>query len=143
MMVNLEKRMEKIFDLLSRLSEEGAKGIPIIIEGKKDVRSLKRLKIKGNMITAKTFGMTSIDVLREIKRRQKREVIILLDFDRRGKELTKRLLRQFEREKIKCNLSYWKKLQFLVGRNVKDVEGLYSYLETLMDKLGNTNRQSN
>jgi hypothetical protein len=35
--------------------------------------------------------------------------------------------------KITPNLVFWRRLKGLVGRDVKDIEGLASYLETLKD----------
>lgn len=59
-----------------------------------------------------------------------------MDFDRRGKEWTKRLTYHFERMKIKPRLYFWRALLHLVRRDIKDVEGLASYLETLKKKWG-------
>ena len=67
----------------------------------------------------------------------KQEVILLMDFDRRGKELTKRLTQHFERIRIKPNLFFWNRLLGLVGRDVRDIEGLATYLENLKKKCGN------
>jgi 5S rRNA maturation endonuclease (ribonuclease M5) len=139
-LVNLEKRIESIYEVLDKLLAEAIKGIPIIVEGRKDVESLRKLGIEGDIIMAKSSGKTSSDVIREIENKHKQEVIVLLDFDRRGRELTKRLVNQFERGKIKSYLSFWKNLQLLVGRDVKDIEGLHTYVETLMEKSGSKNK---
>ena len=66
----------------------------------------------------------------------KSEIILLMDFDRRGREWTKRMAQQLQERKIKPNLHFWKRLLKLVGRNVKDIEGLATYLETLKRKVG-------
>ncbi|MCO5380868.1 MAG: hypothetical protein NHB15_00980 [Methanosarcina barkeri] len=50
-MVNLDvyrKRLERIEELLSELSEYSGRGAIIIVEGKRDILSLKRLGIEGN-----------------------------------------------------------------------------------------------
>ena len=41
-----------------------------------------------------------------------------------------------ERAKIRPNMVFWKDLQALVGREVKDVEGVAAYIETLRRKAG-------
>jgi len=126
-----EKRLERIQKLLERLEEQSAKGTPIVVEGKNDVQALYRLGITGDIILAKTSGKSFFDVLSEIERRERREVILLFDFDRRGKEWTRRLARCLEGMKITPNLLFWRMLLGLVGRDVKDIEGLATYLETL------------
>jgi len=129
-----EKRLERIQKLLERLEKQSAKGTPIVVEGKNDVQSLYRLGITGDIILAKTSGKSFFDVLSEIERRERREVILLFDFDRRGKEWTRRLARCLEGMKITPNLLFWRMLLGLVGRDVKDIEGLATYLEALKNK---------
>jgi 2,5-diamino-6-(ribosylamino)-4(3H)-pyrimidinone 5'-phosphate reductase len=129
-----EKRLEKIQKLLERLEKRSAKGTPIVVEGKNDVKALHRLGITGNMILAKTAGKSFLDVLTEIEHTQKREVILLFDFDRRGKEWTSRMTRCLEGQKITPNLLFWRSLLGLVGQDIKDIEGLASFLGTLTKK---------
>lgn len=134
MSTKTEKRLERILKLLERLEEQSAKGTPIVVEGKNDVQSLYRLGITGDIILAKTSGKSFFDVLSEIERRERREVILLFDFDRRGKEWTRRLARCLEGMKITPNLLFWRMLLGLVGRDVKDIEGLATYLEALKNR---------
>jgi 5S rRNA maturation endonuclease (ribonuclease M5) len=131
-----EKRVEKIQKLLERLAKQSAKGVPIVVEGKKDIRSLHKLGITGDIILAKTSGKSFLDVLGEIEKKERGEVILLFDFDRRGKEWTRRMARRLEGMKIAPNLLFWRMLLGLVGRDVKDIEGLAAYLETLKNRSG-------
>jgi 5S rRNA maturation endonuclease (ribonuclease M5) len=130
-----EKRLEKIHKLLERLEKQSAKGTPIVVEGRNDVHALHRLGITGDIILAKTSGKSFLDVLSEIEKTGKPEIILLFDFDRRGKEWTQRLASCLEGLNIIPNLVFWKMLLGLVGRDVKDIEGLASYLETLKNKV--------
>jgi 5S rRNA maturation endonuclease (ribonuclease M5) len=131
-----EKRLEKIQKLLERLAKQAAKGAPIVVEGKKDIQCLHKLGITGDIILAKTSGKSFLDVLGEIERRERSGVILLFDFDRRGKEWTRRMARRLEGMKITPNLLFWRMLLGLVGRDVKDIEGLAAYLETLKNRSG-------
>ena len=131
-----EKKLEKILKLLERLTKESTKGTPIIVEGRNDINTLHKLGVEGDIIPAKSSGKSFLDVLSEVEKRGKREVIILMDFDRHGKEWTNRLTRRLEEMKIKPNLLFWKSLLSLVGHDVKDIEGLATYLETLRRKVG-------
>lgn len=134
---NLRRKAEVILQLLDRLATVSANGTPIVVEGQKDVDALRKLNIKGNILTAKTYGRSLLNVVDGAKRRGFSEVILLMDFDRRGKEWTKRLMQNFEKTAVKPNLLFWRKLIRLVGRDVKDIEGLASYIKTLHEKIGN------
>lgn len=136
MSTHLKEKEEKILQALERLAKESEKGIPIIVEGKKDVKALRELAIEGRIIEAKTSGKSMLDVISQVEEYGTQEVILLLDFDRRGREWTKRLKQHLEKMKIKPNIFFWKKLLNIVGREVKDVEGLTSYITTLKKKTG-------
>jgi 2,5-diamino-6-(ribosylamino)-4(3H)-pyrimidinone 5'-phosphate reductase len=124
--------------VLECLAEESARGTPIIVEGKKDIEALQAFGIEGNIISAKTGGKSILDVISEVERTGRREIILLLDFDRRGKEWTKRLRLHFEKTGIKPNMTFWSRLTGIIRREVKDIEGLAAYVETLNKKLGQT-----
>lgn len=134
---NLKKMTERILELLERLSKESDKGVPIIVEGQNDIDTLRKLGVEGEVISAKTFGRSFLDVLSEIEKQGKREVIILMDFDRRGREWTKRLTKYLERMGIRPNSFFWRELRGLVGHEVKDIEGLATYIDTLKKKTEN------
>ncbi|MCW4016179.1 MAG: toprim domain-containing protein [Candidatus Bathyarchaeota archaeon] len=134
MSTKTEKRLERIYEILERLEKQSAKGTPIVVEGKNDVHSLHKLGISGDIILAKSSGKSFLDVLCEIEQKESREVILLFDFDRRGKEWTQRLSSSLERLKITPNLIFWRLILGLVGHDVKDIEGLASYIETLKNK---------
>jgi 5S rRNA maturation endonuclease (ribonuclease M5) len=138
MSTRLKEKEEKILLTLERLDQESAKDIPIIVEGKKDVEALRVLGIEGKIIEAKTGGKSRLDVISEVEECGAKEVILLLDFDRRGREWTKSLKQHLEKMQIKANVVFWKKLRGIVGREVKDVEGLASYMETLKRKIHNS-----
>jgi 5S rRNA maturation endonuclease (ribonuclease M5) len=130
-----EKKLEKILKFLEKLATELIKGTPIIVEGRNDVNALHKLGLDGDIISASS-GKSFLDVLGEVEGRGKREVILLMDFDRHGKEWTNHLTRRLEEMRIVPNLLFWKELLSLVGHDIKDIEGLATYLETLKKKVG-------
>ena len=136
MSASLERKNERILQLLNKLVTDAAKGLPIVVEGQKDVSALRQLGVEGNIISSKTSGKSFLELLTEIERQRVREVILLLDFDRRGVEWTHRLKQQLEKTKIKPNLTFWNQLYGLVGRDLKDIEGLPAYLDTLRKRIG-------
>ncbi len=132
----LKEREEKIQQVLACLIEESSRGILIIVEGRNDVETLRELGVEGEIISAKTGGRTQQDVICELEESGAEEVIMLLDFDRRGREWTRVLKQRLEKTRIKPNLTFWNDLMRFAGREVKDVEGLASYIQTLKKKAG-------
>lgn len=133
----LQRKAERLAELLEKLVAESAKGVPIVVEGQKDVGALRQLNVEGRVVSSKTSGKSFLDILTEIENLRVREVILLLDFDRRGVEWTHRLKRHLEKTRIKPNLTFWNQLYGLVGRDLKDIEGLPTYLKTLENKTRN------
>ena len=119
---------------MDALIEESSKGIPIIVEGKKDVTALLAIGVKGKVITLKTGGKSFLNFLSEIEKMDLPEVILLLDFDRRGKEGMKRLTLNLERTKTKPNFKFWRKLKTLMGKEIQCIESLTTYIENLHSK---------
>ncbi|MGA2308740.1 MAG: toprim domain-containing protein [Candidatus Bathyarchaeia archaeon] len=136
MSAHLRERQEKIQQTLECLAEESARGTPIIVEGKKDLETLRTLGVQGQIVTAKTGGKSRLDLISEIEKIGNREVILLLDFDRRGKEWTAILRQNLEKARIKANVTFRKELLRFAGKELKDIEGLAAYLQTLSKKLG-------
>jgi len=130
----LQRKAERLTELLEKLVAESAKGVPIVVEGQKDVGALRQLNVEGKVVSSKTSGKSFLDILTEIENLRVREVILLLDFDRRGVEWTHRLKRHLEKTRIKPNLTFWNQLYGLVGRDLKDIQGLPTYLKTLENK---------
>jgi len=130
----LQRKAERLSELLVKLGAESTKGVPIVVEGQKDVGALRQLKVEGKIVSSKTSGKSFLDILTEIENLKVREVILLLDFDRRGVEWTHRLKQHLEKTRIKPNLAFWNELYGLVGRDLKDIEGLPAFLETLENK---------
>ena len=137
----LKEKEEKILTIISALVEESAKGTPIVVEGKKDVEALRALGVEGKVVTVKTGGKSFLDVICEIEQTRASEVILFLDFDRRGKEGTTRLKQNLERAKIKPNIKFWHDLSATVGKEMQCIESLPAYLLTLKTKIGTSSRQ--
>jgi 5S rRNA maturation endonuclease (ribonuclease M5) len=132
----LKEKEEKILQVLKALAAESAQGKPIVVEGKKDVEALRALGVEGTVITVKTGGKSFLETVSEIEKMGVPEVILFLDFDRRGKEGTKRLKQSLERVKIKPNVKFWRVLSALVGKEIPCIESLTTYLNTLRKKVG-------
>ena len=132
---HLKDKVEKIQQILTRLIDESAKGNLIVVEGKKDAQALQELGISGPILTVKTGGKSFLEATVEIEALGVSEVILFLDFDRRGVEGTKRLREGLERVKVKVNVEFWRELHGLVGREVSCIESLPAYLSTTQQKV--------
>jgi 5S rRNA maturation endonuclease (ribonuclease M5) len=130
----LKEKEERLQHIIAKLSEESAEGKPVVVEGKKDAQTLKELGLSGRIVMIKTGGKSFLQATEEIEQLSANEVILLLDFDQRGKEGTVRLKHNLERAKVKVNTRYWRELFSLVGREIQCIESLTSYLDTLRQK---------
>jgi 5S rRNA maturation endonuclease (ribonuclease M5) len=129
-----KEKVEKIEQIITQLTEESSEGTPIIVEGKKDANALQELGVKGPILMVKSGGKSFFETKLKIEKQSSNEVILLLDFDRRGQEGTKYLQENLEREKILVNLKFWNELRALTGREIHCIEGLPSYLTTLREQ---------
>lgn len=134
---HLKRRIEKISEIFERLAVQSIKGTPIIVEGQNDVNVLRKLALSGVIIAAKT-KKSFLALVTELERLGFEEVILLMDFDRRGKEWTKRLTQYLEQTTTRPNTFYWNALKSLLSRHVKEIEGILPYLQTLKKKTGNS-----
>ena len=135
MSTRLKEKEEKILQTLETLREESSVGKPIVVEGIKDVEALRELGVRGLVLTVKTGGKSFLEVVSEIEKKGATEVILLLDFDRRGREGTRLLKQLLERARIKSNTKFWRKLSGLAGRDIQCIEGLTGYMRTLHAKI--------
>ena len=136
MSTRLKEKEEKILQIVEALAEEAARGTPIVVEGKKDVEALRALGVEGKVVTVKTGSKSFLDVVSEFEQMKAVDVVLFLDFDRRGKEGTKRLKQGLERAGIRPNVKFWAALSALLGRDIQCVESLTAYLTTLRAKIG-------
>ena len=124
------ERGERVLLLLEALAEKAGGGVPILVEGKRDVEALRRLGVEGSIVGVKASRVSLKEAVERLPGKPG-EIILLMDFDRAGVKLTSTLARRLEAGGFHPNLEFWLKLKSLLGREVKDVEGLASYLENV------------
>jgi 5S rRNA maturation endonuclease (ribonuclease M5) len=132
------KRLERIEELLSEISEYSSRGAIIIVEGKRDILSLKRLGIEGNFELATRHSLFNFS---ERIAQLGNEVVILTDWDRRGDLLAIKLSGYLESFGLKPELEIRKKLRLISQKEIKDIESLYTYVSRLRLKTGNCSKQ--
>jgi len=127
------KKLEILNEILEKLSKKTDLQIPVIVEGKKDVSALRRLGIRAETICIKNAGKVLVDCLDDV---EAEEVILLVDFDDYGVTLAKNIILYLEGRGVKVNHVFWRQIKNIVKRDVKDIEGLPSYLEKLKKHVG-------
>jgi 5S rRNA maturation endonuclease (ribonuclease M5) len=132
----LKEKEEKIQQVLDELRDQSALGTPILVEGKNDAEALRLLGVQGPLVCVKTGGRSFLDVVSELEKSKATEVVLMLDFDRRGKQGTSRLKQSFEPLGIKVDIELWRRLMGQVHKDVQCIEGLGAYLESLQTKTG-------
>jgi len=127
--LDLARCLEEVESALDDLINEN-KNIPVIVEGRKDQRALRKLGLDGIIIMINT-GMSLSDFSDWISDRYD-HVIILSDWDRRGGSLCRRL-KELLHGRIQLNLEIRQRLSTYAM--IKKVEGLPSWLETVRQRL--------
>jgi 5S rRNA maturation endonuclease (ribonuclease M5) len=125
-----ERRLEAITHLLETVAAYSKRGIPLIVEGPNDARTLRRLGIAGPVFCAKSRRLGLVDFLDSIAIHP--EVIILTDFDKEGRALAWRLRRDLTQMRIKANVEIWKQLKALSRSEMVGIENLGKYLDRLV-----------
>ena len=97
----------------------------VVVEGKKDENALKRLGFSGRVCQFHSFkGLTKfVDSMPRY-----RHLIVLLDSDRKGRYLTRRIISQLE-HRMTIDLSFKRKLVAITKGKVRNVENLSSYVD--------------
>ncbi|MCW3987074.1 MAG: hypothetical protein NWE87_02025 [Candidatus Bathyarchaeota archaeon] len=122
-----KRKLDELHKIFRKIADKSMETV-ILVEGKKDRSALRVLGVPGKIICMKHSGQILFDVLDQVS---DREVILLLDFDDYGISLATKITQYLEEKRVKVNSVFWRKLRGLVRRDVKDIEGIPSYLEKL------------
>ena len=118
---------EKLIEIIEELKEESKKGTPLLVEGKNDILSLKNLGIDGYFI--KVSNTPFFEIADELVKHNIKEVILLTDFDKAGRDYAKEIIKEFQSRGIKVNNEIRKNILRYSHGDLKDIEGLYTYLK--------------
>ena len=102
--------MEKYLEALERVCKESEQGKTIVVEGQRDEKRLRALGVRGHII--KIQGKK---LYRLVEEELPREVVVLTDFDARGRWYAYRIKYLGERNGIKVNVELRKKLFWASG----------------------------
>ena len=126
------ERLEELEMLIEELRLEN-QGIPIIVEGENDERSLRAVGLNGEILKV-NVGQHIFNLCEDWSRRYE-TLIILTDWDRTGGRLARQIREGLEANGASYDLDLRARLARLSKKEIKDVEGLAGYLERLREQV--------
>ena len=116
----MNKRIEELNILIDKIKDSN---ILVIVEGKKDRIALEKLGLSNITELSKKPLFQIVEGIAN----ENKEIIILTDLDKKGKELYGKLSKDFQRYGVRIN----NELREFLFKNTKirQIEGLTAYLE--------------
>jgi 5S rRNA maturation endonuclease (ribonuclease M5) len=131
-----EELLEKILEVVDELKEAN-ETMPIIVEGEADVRALRELGLKGDILPINT-GQSLFNFCEDLAKKYSR-VIILTDWDRKGGHLCRILSEDLKANDVYFEIGLRAKLAGHCKKETKDVEGLSGCVLRLERRILNAN----
>jgi 5S rRNA maturation endonuclease (ribonuclease M5) len=129
-----EKGMDIITKLLLYLQVKSAEGASIIVEGKKDSASLRKIGITGKIVQLKNCNLNLQDFIYSLD--CDKEVIIMTDFDREGETLATILFKELTHKGVKTNRRLRIQLKNILKHAMIGIEEIANYIECANIKFG-------
>ena len=116
-----EKEISEIKKFVIHLNSQ--KDSVVVVEGKRDSNALRKLGFSGKILEFHSFGglVKFSDSVAKYK-----NVILLLDGDKKGRYLTKRII-DLLAHRVKIDLSFKKKLVSITKGKIRFIEQLVCY----------------
>lgn len=115
-MIN-DRILEEFKEILDEIKEYSDKGIPLIVEGKKDEISLRKIGCSGPIITVSGARLHEI-----AEESRGREVIVLTDFDEEGERIATAIL-SYRVEDDRLTVYFREKIKRLRAHITPCIEG--------------------
>ncbi|NOY10709.1 MAG: toprim domain-containing protein [Archaeoglobi archaeon] len=116
------REFERLLRVVEELKTRSSCGAVVVVEGRRDVAALRSLGVEGEIIEASATPISAV-----VDAIGGREVIILTDWDSRGRVMKDRLSSLLRN----ANLEIWNELSTITGRYIHSVEELPGLIETL------------
>ena len=111
---------ERIDELINQISQK-AKTAIIVVEGKNDKKALQKMGVKSDFFLLKNNRKSLRECAEHIAENHT-QAILCLDFDKTGRELTKQMKTNLQRQGVKTNTKLCYSLLRICNSNT--VEGL-------------------
>lgn len=127
-----KSRLERFENLMEKLIEKN-KDVPIIVEGRKDRESLRELGVRGEIFSI--YVGKNLAEFSEIFYGTYTHIVLMMDWDRGGRTLQKKLLVYFESLGIDVDSYFWDEFVKIGGKDVNTVEALPRFYERLKSEV--------
>jgi len=122
--------VENLIKSLNYLKEKNM-DVPIIVEGKNDIRALRKLGLSGEILQLPRN--VSLENFCNILSFKYKEIILLMDWDKSGKKNMYLLLKYLRHYGVNVNIDFWK-LCFSLASRMSNVEGLPAAFEAIISE---------
>lgn len=129
------ERLEKLEELILELQDMSDTGAIIVVEGRRDVASLRSLGIKGEI---KLSSQQPLLDFTEVLSGCGKDIVILTDWDRKGGMAARKIIDHLHAYSIIPNTDIRTRIGFLVKKRIKDIESLSRYIGKLRYELHGT-----
>jgi 5S rRNA maturation endonuclease (ribonuclease M5) len=119
--IELQRKIEELFEELIIMNQT----IPIIVEGKNDEATLRKIGLEGKIFRLNT-GQSILNFCEDIAENHN-EIIILTDWDKKGIQLFEKLKQNFKPTKVNAIDIYWRNFRRLCSKEISEVEELVKY----------------
>lgn len=122
--------VEEFSRIVEALIKDSASGVPIVVEGMRDVRALRKMGVRGEVVVLKSFKG-----LREgFEGRQLSRIILLLDLDSEGDRMTTMAKKALEGVVKNVDTSYRIRLKKFKGLGLTEIEALPTLFERMFSR---------
>jgi len=128
---NWTRLLDEFSNIVEKLARESKQGIPIIVEGKRDEETLRRLGVKGEIILIKSIR----GLRRKLEGRDLRRVILLPDLDGEGEHVMKLVKKSLEGVVKDVDVTYWRKLRIIRRMGFTQIESMHLVFKKLQHDL--------
>jgi 5S rRNA maturation endonuclease (ribonuclease M5) len=129
------ERLEMLEELILELQALSDTGAIIIVEGRRDVESLRSLGIRGDIKLSSQQPL--LDFTEQLSRSGK-DIVLLTDWDRKGGMVARKIIDYLQAYGIIPNTDIRGRISFLVKKRIKDIESLSKYMGKLRYELHGT-----
>ena len=127
-LMDVKEKLKQFELLIEELIKEN-EDYPVLVEGKRDVNALRVLGLEGEIIVLHS-GRSILETC-EVLADEYDTVLLMLDWDRKGKYLTKTVKQNLMTLGIKAEDKFMNKIFSLARKETKEVEGLDRFYQRL------------